>query len=217
MNIFKSSLKLMTLKKIIIIGANRAEADSLKNRVTKFVAIDDIACISSKDDINHLDDNDSILLLWSNCLLGQDFVYQVKSFKTLFPKIKIILFTDIQDPKNLCKMIDIGVNGFILKNEPEVVLDNMLKSINLDMFPFSNNVIKILAKALLPAMQCRRSAKLTNRENDVLNCLVRGLSNKAIARHLGVSVYTVADHNKSIYGKYNVRSRTELVSLQLNY
>jgi DNA-binding NarL/FixJ family response regulator len=217
MRINKRSLKSMSLKRFIIIESDKEQADCLKNRVTKSVAIDDIVCISSKDDINHLDDNDSILLLWSNCLLDQDFVYQVKSFKTLFPKIKIILFTDMQDPENLCKMIDIGVNGFILKNEPESVFDNMLKSINFDIFPFSNKVIKILAKALLPAMQCRRRAKLTNRENDVLNCLVRGLSNKAIARHLGVSVYTVADHNKSIYNKYNVRSRTELVSLQLNY
>jgi two-component system nitrate/nitrite response regulator NarL len=207
----------MLLKKIIIIEANRDQADCLKNRVSKSVAIDHIVCVSSKDDINHLDDIDSNLLLWSNCQLDQDFVYQVKSLKTLFPKIKIILLSDMQDPENLCKIIALGVNGFILKNEPEDFCDNMLKSLNFDIFPFSNKVIKLLAKALLPSMQGRRRAKLTNRENDVLNCLVRGLSNKAIARHLGVSAYTVADHNKSIFNKYNVRSRTELVSLQLNY
>lgn len=211
------ALKSMTLKKIIIIEANKEKADSLKCRVTKSVAIDHVVCVSSKDHISRLDNVDSTLLLWSNCQLNQDILYQVKSLKTLFYATKIVLFSDIQDPESLCKIIDLGVNGFILKNESEDIFDNMLKSLNFEIFPFSNNVIKILAKALLPAIPDRREAKLTKRENDVLNCLVRGLSNKAIARVLGVSAHTVADHNKSIFNKYNVKSRTQLVSLQLNY
>ncbi len=48
---------------------------------------------------------------------------------------------------------------------------------------------------------------LTQRERDVLRLLVRGLSNKAIARDLGISPRTVQHHTIHIYGKTGVQSR----------
>ena len=51
-----------------------------------------------------------------------------------------------------------------------------------------------------------------NREADVLACLFDGLSNKAIARTLFVSVDTVKTHLKHIYGKLDVTSRSRAVA-----
>lgn len=53
---------------------------------------------------------------------------------------------------------------------------------------------------------------LTDREAEVLACLFEGLSNKAIARTLFVSVDTVKTHLKHIYGKLDVTSRTRAVA-----
>jgi DNA-binding NarL/FixJ family response regulator len=52
---------------------------------------------------------------------------------------------------------------------------------------------------------------LTDREVDVLQLLARGLTNKDIAQTLFLSVRTVEAHLRNIYGKLNVRSRTEAV------
>lgn len=49
------------------------------------------------------------------------------------------------------------------------------------------------------------------RENQVLELLGRGLSDKEIANELGISVWTVHSHLKRIFGKYGVRTRTEAV------
>lgn len=54
---------------------------------------------------------------------------------------------------------------------------------------------------------------LTARELEVLECLALGLSNKDIARRLGVSFHTVKFHVNSILGKLSASSRTEAVSL----
>jgi LuxR family maltose regulon positive regulatory protein len=50
---------------------------------------------------------------------------------------------------------------------------------------------------------------LSNRELAVLQLLAAGLSNREIAEELYLSINTVKTHTKSIYGKLNVRSRTQ--------
>jgi DNA-binding CsgD family transcriptional regulator len=62
----------------------------------------------------------------------------------------------------------------------------------------------------LPALAV--SARLTPRESEVAAAAVRGLSDRAIARSLALSEYTVQDHLKRVYAKTGVRSRAELVA-----
>jgi DNA-binding NarL/FixJ family response regulator len=52
---------------------------------------------------------------------------------------------------------------------------------------------------------------LTPREIDVIELLAEGLSNKAIAVHLGISDQTVKFHIASIYGKLGAANRTDAV------
>jgi DNA-binding NarL/FixJ family response regulator len=52
---------------------------------------------------------------------------------------------------------------------------------------------------------------LTRRELDVLGALGDGLSNKAVARRLGISQHTVKFHLESLFRKLGVTSRTEAV------
>ena len=52
---------------------------------------------------------------------------------------------------------------------------------------------------------------LTRRELDVLGALGDGLSNKAVARQLGISQHTVKFHLDSLFRKLGVTSRTEAV------
>ena len=53
---------------------------------------------------------------------------------------------------------------------------------------------------------------LTNREKEVLGCLVNGLSYKMIASDLDISYETVRSHVKKIYEKLHVASLTEVVA-----
>jgi LuxR family maltose regulon positive regulatory protein len=62
-----------------------------------------------------------------------------------------------------------------------------------------------------PARPGAGPARLSQREGEVLLCLARRLSNKEIARELGISVITVKRHAGSIYGKLGAGTRREAV------
>ena len=52
---------------------------------------------------------------------------------------------------------------------------------------------------------------LTSREDDVLQLLAKGMTNKAIAHALGITDHTVKFHVNAIMGKLSAQSRTEAV------
>jgi DNA-binding NarL/FixJ family response regulator len=58
--------------------------------------------------------------------------------------------------------------------------------------------------------------RLTNREKEVLACMVNGLSYKMIADQLNISYETVRSHVKKIYEKLHVASMTEVVAKAIN-
>jgi DNA-binding CsgD family transcriptional regulator len=55
-------------------------------------------------------------------------------------------------------------------------------------------------------------ALLTPRELEVLAALAEGMTNKAIARHLDISLHTVKFHIESLFRKLGARTRTEAVA-----
>ena len=52
---------------------------------------------------------------------------------------------------------------------------------------------------------------LSDREMEVLSCVVKGMSNKEIASSLGISHQTVKNHVTSILRKFGVEDRTQAV------
>jgi DNA-binding CsgD family transcriptional regulator len=58
--------------------------------------------------------------------------------------------------------------------------------------------------------------KLTTRQTDVLNCLLKGWSTRKIGLSLFITERTVQAHLREIYSKLNVKSRTEAVTKILN-
>lgn len=205
----------MNIEKIIIIDSNFSCLKKLEKQVKLFVNIENTFSFSTTCKINHSDNRNNTLLLWSFKELNHIFVNDINVLRNNYQNLKIILFSNIESEYHLCKIIDVGIDGFILKDEPKNIFENMLRALNYGVLPFSNEVVKSLAKYSLHTSHFKQNPKLTRREKDVYSCLIKGLSNKVIARNLGLSAYTVADYNKSIYHKYNVKSRVELVSLEL--
>lgn len=77
----------------------------------------------------------------------------------------------------------------------------------------SNNLVSLISFSLITF----GSDILTEREKQVINLVIQGLDNKAIAANLRISIATVKVHRKSIYNKFEVSSLGELFQVFLNH
>ena len=75
------------------------------------------------------------------------------------------------------------------------------------------NQLSLFFSTHLTATPAELSTSLTPRETEVAQLVHRGRSNEEIAETLALSIHTVKQHLKSIFGKLNVKSRTELACL----
>jgi len=131
-----------------------------------------------------------------------------------FPNIKIVVLTNYSHEPYIKAMMEAQVEGYLLKDVPPAeVIDSMRKILD-GKRVFSNPITQKLVKGYLGAYKDGGSlpiGSLTARELELLQELVHGLSNGEIAENLNVSLKTVQGYLTVIYGKMNVKTRSEAV------
>ncbi len=58
---------------------------------------------------------------------------------------------------------------------------------------------------------------VTKREQEIIELILQGKSNREIEKEIFISIYTVKNHIQNIYTKLGVRSRTKLIQFVLDY
>lgn len=112
--------------------------------------------------------------------------------------------------------IDAGAVGFIPKESSPEALQQALEKITGGGVYLPSALLSYADRAgVRGAGQPRDIADafpgLTQRQADVLAAMLRGMSNKLIARHLGISDASVKTHLSAVFRELNVQSRTEAV------
>jgi DNA-binding NarL/FixJ family response regulator len=120
----------------------------------------------------------------------------------------LVLLSDGQSAR---AWLDAGAVGIVLESSPvDQLLDAIRQAARAEVYlppELTNQVAASLGVELLPRPELIEP--LTDREREVLELLAQGLSNKSIAQRLYLSVRTVEGHLANIYGKLQVKSRTE--------
>ena len=124
--------------------------------------------------------------------------------------IKVLMLTVHNEVDYLIKAVDIGVDGYIVKDSGSVELKKAINSIMNGENYIQPNLIPALNKRLV----ARDSDKdkidlLTSREMEVLIQVANGMFNKEIANLLGISERTVKNHVSNIFKKIDVNDRTQ--------
>jgi DNA-binding NarL/FixJ family response regulator len=125
--------------------------------------------------------------------------------------------TVFEDDDRVFDSICAGASGYLLKNYLNTKLVESIHEVRYGGSPMSPSIArKVLNKMQGIAQYVRPEAapdyNLTQREREVLGCIVDGLAYKMIADKLSISYETVRSHVKKIYEKLHVASLTEAVS-----
>lgn len=134
--------------------------------------------------------------------------------KQFFPEVQILMLTVFEEEDKIFDAICAGANGYLLKRTPPDKIINAVFEVmdgDVPLTPFiARKILHLLPKSKQQLPQ--NAFQLSNREQQILNCLVKGLSYKLIAAQLEISIDTVRSHIKKVYEKLHVNSATEAVS-----
>jgi len=133
----------------------------------------------------------------------------VKRFQVEQPDQKILMLSMHQDKEYILSLIQTGANGYVLKDVPAAELVLAIETVFRGGSYFSSGAVDVLCHKQYKDMPIQ-SNELTKREIDVLIFITSGLSNKAIAENLNISVRTVESHRQNLKNKLEIQSAAGL-------
>lgn len=140
-------------------------------------------------------------------------IQAIKMLKEEPENYKIIVLTLHQDREYLFKTLQLGCEGYVLKDAESSVLIDAIRSVYRDQTYIQPNMtgelVKEFNRVTLYEQDKSIVNNLTNREVEVLKLIAEGMINKEIAKTLYISEKTVKNHISNIFKKLDVNDRTQ--------
>lgn len=153
-------------------------------------------------------------------LPGASGIEGIRLLKSKHPHVNVVVCTVYEEPATILAAITAGADGYTLKS---ATLDDLLDHLSSVVDGGSSLSAPVARKVLDAVRQLAPSdhpdphadrvrVDLSDREREVLRCLVDGMSYKVAADELGVSVNTIRTHIRALYRKLQVQNVAEAVS-----
>ena len=153
------------------------------------------------------------LLILDLRMAPTDGIALLKSLREKGSDTPVLVLTMSEAAEDLAAALRLGVRGYLLKDmEPADVIDAIRRAARGELVvapSISGKLATILQTGEEPGSAASLAKQLTGRERQILGYVASGLSNKAIARTLGISNDTVKLHVRHILAKLGLSSRVE--------
>jgi DNA-binding NarL/FixJ family response regulator len=146
-------------------------------------------------------------------LPGMNGIECIRQVKDKSPGTQFMMFTVYENDEKVFEALKAGASGYLLKNTGLLQIVESLKELHDGGSPMSANIARKLVNLFLDTG--KESAPLdilSNRENEILQLLSKGLLYKEIADQLQITTGTVRQHIHNIYEKLHVQNRTEAIN-----
>ena len=146
-------------------------------------------------------------------LPGMNGVELIGALKPAFADLPILVLTMYDESDLIFDALKAGASGYLLKRTAGDELCEAVRQIQRGGSPMSPSIARKVVQSFQtpPSQPAAHSAKLSPREEEILNLLANGALYKEIAGTLGISLDTVRTHLRRIYEKFHVHTRTEAV------
>jgi DNA-binding NarL/FixJ family response regulator len=134
----------------------------------------------------------------------------LKELKAKKSKVKVLVLTVHNETEYLMKAVDIGIDGYVLKDSDSTELKKAIFTIAKGEIYIQPNLIPALNQKRIERTEDEEKIEsLTSRELEVLRLLAVGMYNKEVAEKLEISERTVKNHVSNIFKKLEVTDRTQ--------
>ena len=127
------------------------------------------------------------------------------------PDLNVLAFSIHNDPEHILSALDLGVKGFVNKEEDSVILSAIRKVSNGGTYYKKNNLLEAFSYPWLYVPSITETVLLTKREKEILSYVVKGFSSPMISAEICISSRTVDVHRGNVLKKFGVKNSIELV------
>jgi DNA-binding NarL/FixJ family response regulator len=179
---------------------------------------DGFQCVGAFEDcldlLRNIEDTKPNVVLMDIEMPGINGIEAVRMLREKCPDLKVLMQTIFEDNEKIFQSILAGASGYILKStSPSRFLD-FIKETYEGGAPMSPSVATKVMKMVVEQSPAAKpnNFNLSEREKEILSCLVKGMSYKLIADACFISIDTVRGHIRNIYEKLHVHSKGEAVA-----
>ena len=211
----------MTIIKTFLVGRNKLFREGLKSLLvgSQFDVVgeaDDVGQTQSRVSEDAIPD----IILLDFSAEPEHAADDLAHLRSILPTAQIVVLTENLCSQTLAACLAAGAHGYLIK---DISVDALLQSLRLVMLGekvFPTHLAALLVNGMASTAPTRISTTnahgLSEREVQILQCLVQGDSNKMIANRLNITEATVKVHMKSLLRKIDASNRTQAAIWALN-
>jgi DNA-binding NarL/FixJ family response regulator len=146
---------------------------------------------------------------------GMDGMETARQIKKDFTTIKIIMCSSYKEKAQIVELINLGVEGYILKSADKNEIINALKTLEQDGKFYTKEVLEIwneYKNKRTEEIPDKNKLKLGLREKEIIKLLCEGFTAPKIAEKVSLSESTINTHRHNIMKKLGVKNVVELVN-----
>jgi two-component system, NarL family, nitrate/nitrite response regulator NarL len=152
---------------------------------------------------------------------GEAVTGRISQIRAVTSRSRIVVLTETIRVDRLADALSVGIDGYLLKNMSADALHQSLRLVLLGEKVFPTDLAHLLTKGRITLRsdtgQIGHLNGLSDREMQILGCLLKGAQNKQIAQELKIADSTVKVHIKAILKKIHVQNRTQAAIWALNH
>ncbi|WP_431095048.1 response regulator [Polaromonas aquatica] len=145
---------------------------------------------------------------------GMELIKLVRNEK---PQLRILVLSMHQELQYAVRAIKNGASGYLTKESAPAQLEQAIRKVASGGAFISAEVAEQLALGAMPGSEAVPHESLSNREFEVLQLLVTGVSMTDIATRLNLSVKTVSTHKTNLMQKMGLQNQSELIRYALKH
>jgi DNA-binding NarL/FixJ family response regulator len=205
--------------KVLVYDDSKARQEALELLINQN---QEMSCVGSYENCLHVDEHIKNLLpdvvLMDIDMPVVNGIEGLRKIRLNAPNVMVIMQTVFEDEDKIFEAIRSGAHGYILKKTSPTKLIEGIHEVLEGGAPMNPSIARKMMETFQKQSPSAGQARfdLTDREQEILGYLVKGLSYKMIADTCGITYHTVNSHCKKIYEKLHVHSATEAVAKVLD-
>lgn len=205
--------------KILLVDDHEVLRAGLKMLLTSqsnFEVVGELGSVSKA--LAFLSVNDVDVLVTDITMPEKNGIELAQEVKRDFPKVNVMMLTMHLEDTFILSSVDAGAKGYVVKDTGQNEIIEAINTVAKGEMYLTGPVSNVLSKSLLQQkkeMSVQEGYQLSNRELEILACIVNGLSNKMIGPELNISERTVNVHRYNIMKKMKANNTADLVRIAM--